>query len=87
MFRSANLKLYRKFLILAILLGGLFIAASTHKVSASAAICCTTCDINLDTCQTGCFNGNGPSFDKCMILCDNAWSSCFSGPPHCNDGC
>jgi hypothetical protein len=87
MFRYPNLKLYRKFLILAVLLGGLFIAASTHKAGASTAPCCSFCDNTYDTCTTGCDNGNGPSFDKCMLNCLNAYSHCFSGPPHCNDSC
>ncbi len=87
MSKFPSLKLYRKFLILAVLLGGLFITASTHNAGASTVACCSFCDNNYETCVTGCENGNGPSFDKCMLNCTNTYSHCFSGPPHCNDGC
>ena len=87
MFRTANLKLYRKFLILAILLGGLFFAASMPKTSAFAAICCSVCDNNFDTCTNACFGGDPRNLNKCLDHCDDAFNHCFSGPPHCIDGC
>lgn len=86
MLRSANLKLYRKFLILAVLLGGLMSISSING-RAAAAICCSACDYNYDACVTACDNVPPRDYPKCMSNCSNDFNHCYSGPPSCNINC
>ncbi len=87
MLKYFDLKLYRKFLVLAVLLVGLFVAASANKTSASLAICCSACDANYDTCVDICYNGDPRALNKCLNDCGDVWNHCYSGPPSCNINC
>jgi hypothetical protein len=86
MFRSESLKLYRKFLIMCVLLSALFVVLSANKSSVSAAaICCSVCDKHLDSCVSDCYGGDPRDFNKCMSDCGHDWDHCYGGPPPCFD--
>lgn len=87
MLKYFDLKLYRKFLILAVLLVGLFAVSSANKTSAYLAICCSACDNNYDNCVTACYNGDPRALNKCLDDCSDDFDHCYSGPPPCNINC
>lgn len=80
MFRKEILTLVRRVLLLAVLTAGLALASSgLLGNSAGAAICCSVCFSNYDTCYDNC-NGNEACEDACygtLITCHN----------HCNPDC
>lgn len=59
MLKYFNLKLYRKFLILAILCCGMFMATQNK---AAPLICCTALAVECDD-----------NYDSCVAMCDFAW--------------
>ena len=84
-----NLKLYRKFLILSILVGGLFFVSSLNKTSAaSQGPCCGLfCDANYDACESACYAGDPRKLNKCLDTCNDESLDCYIGPPACNSSC
>jgi hypothetical protein len=52
MLNILNLKIYRKFMILAVLAVGLFLAASTNQVEAETTSCCEDCYDSYIRCAT-----------------------------------
>ncbi len=52
MFKFPSLKLYRKFLILAVMITSLFILSSTRRVAADS--CCDDCIAALPICHVNC---------------------------------
>jgi hypothetical protein len=89
MLRSENMKLYRKLLILAVLLGGLFIMPSLGKVSAAATFCCSECDIPHGECVADCYanqSGSLPQLQQCLHVCHTLYYFCMQGDV-CDPGC
>jgi hypothetical protein len=78
-------KLFRKYLVLAVLLGGLGLALSSNKNSAYAAICCSACDANYENCIPTCAFGDRDFEIACLLACEATYNHCYSGPPACND--
>ncbi len=79
MFKFPNLKLYRKFLILAVLLGGLFIAAQSSHISAIP--CCSACEEFYINCDYTCFvtTKNEAQYQACLHAdCDPFYNSCMN---------
>ncbi len=64
MLKYFDLKLYRKFLILAVLLGGVFALSSVNKTSAMP--CCSECDQNYNACVEACYNPNPGKWQQCI---------------------
>ncbi len=86
MFKFPNLKLYRKFLILAVLLGGLcFTLTAGRKASAECGFpyqpCCVDCQIAHTACQNDCYYyfPPGEKRNQCIIDCLDYWhAECFT---------
>jgi hypothetical protein len=75
MFRTANLKLYRKFIILAILLTCLYTIPASNKVEASA--CCDTCESFYDSCTFYCLNNvKEDNIPSCLTTCEGDYQAC-----------
>jgi hypothetical protein len=82
MLKYFDLKLYRKFLILAILCCGMFMA----KQNKAAAIpCCSdifeACDNNYNSCVAMCdyaWQGNPVKHALCVGFCEDDWNECRS---------
>jgi len=85
MFKFANLKLFRKFLILGVLSAGLFMTSSLNPANASTTFCCSECDAAQIECVAECNAAYGgspvkvhacvhsqcnPLFYFCMQQCD-----------------
>lgn len=87
MLKYFDSKLYRKFLILAVLIGGLIVVSSINGTRAAAAICCSACDYNYDNCVTACYNGDPRQFYHCLADCSDYFDHCYAGPPSCNINC
>ena len=80
MVRIETQRLLRRFLILVVLMTGLFLAASdVTQNKAGAAICCDQCFLNYDNCVDGC--GGNPT---CEQGCYNTLVSCYR---FCNPNC
>ncbi len=75
MFRFPNLKLHRKFLILAVMLTSLFILSSTRRVAADS--CCDDCIAALPACHTACLELPEP-FERiqCVHGCISEFYAC-----------
>jgi hypothetical protein len=83
MFKTTNLKLYRKFLILAVMIGGLFMVASINRVSAIP--CCSDCEDARDSCVAACYNPNPGKWNQCVQEeCNPPYFACLS---HCDISC
>jgi len=84
MLKTINLKLYRKFLILAVMIGGLFMVTSINRVSAIP--CCSDCQAAYDGCVEACYNPNPGKWQQCINEECNipAYLNCFH---HCDMGC
>lgn len=81
--KIVNLKLLRKFLILAVLTGGLFMVASSNQISAEG--CCSDCEIANDACVAACYNPNPDKWKQCIHAeCHGPYWYCLS---HCDMGC
>jgi hypothetical protein len=78
MFRSSYLKLYRKFLILAVLLGGLFIAASVSPQHTNANFCCMFCPTSYSVCLSSCeaIADSPVKYAQCLTECDYDYEYC-----------
>jgi hypothetical protein len=75
MVRFSNLKLYRKFLILAVMLASLFILPSTNRVGATP--CCDYCQILYESCIRNCENGPPESYESCAFYgCEVDYFQC-----------
>jgi hypothetical protein len=83
MLKTTNLKLYRKFLILAILLGGLSLASHS---SAAPPPCCSSCLDTYTACVTTCNNGQIKDWmiPACEAACYDTYDWCEN---HCNPVC
>jgi len=86
MFRFPDLKLYRKFLILAILIGSCLALSSNQQVAAGSA-CCDACLATYNSCVEYCNRGPVPPFQvpACLQACDNNYTACTvpCAPPVC----
>lgn len=83
MLKTTNLKLYRKFLILAIMVGGLFMITSINRVGAIP--CCSDCEEAWDACVAACYNPNPGKWNQCVQEeCTGPYFSCLS---HCDISC
>lgn len=86
MFKLTNLKLYRKFLILAILIGSCLALSSNERVAAGSP-CCDACLAAYDACVYDCNRGVIPPFQvpACLQACDNNYTACTvpCAPPVC----
>jgi hypothetical protein len=80
MFRFPNLKLYRKFLILAVMLTGIFILSSTRHVAAET--CCEDCIATLQSCHAYCLSGEVAPGDRVHCV-----QGCFADFAVCSDLC
>ncbi len=82
-------KLFRKFLILAVLLGGLFVAASINPTKASNTFCCSECDIPHMECIADCYAQypNDPTQrQQCIQVCNHLHYLCMRWDD-CDPGC
>ena len=76
MSKFPNLKLYRKFLILAVLLAGLFISSSSAN-RAGATLCCDYCQILYVSCMNTCANGLPENYESCIVyICEENYIYC-----------
>jgi len=83
MFKFENLKLYRKFLILVVMIGGLFMVTSINRVSAQP--CCSECEEAYNWCVDACYNPNPGKWKECIHAeCHGPYFYCLS---HCDMGC
>jgi len=84
MLKFANLRLYRKFLILAVLLGGVFAVTSINKVGAMP--CCQACEDNYNACVDACYSPNPQKMQECVDRDCNIpfYLNCFH---HCDPFC
>ncbi len=79
MFRTTRMKLYRRFLILAVLLTGLYALPVSNNVAANA--CCDACDLAYDNCVFYCEN---LVKEPCVATCESDYLACGNlcpGPP------
>jgi len=88
-----NLKLFRKFLILAVLLGSLFATFSFNR-AAAAYPCCgplhAACDSTYYSCVGFCdfqFQYNPPRHAQCVGYCEDNWFECYADAEICDHGC
>lgn len=86
MFKFLNLKLYRKFFILAVMLSAVFVLSSTRHVSANG--CCDLCWFNYNSCNNYCYGlPSDPATEDCLYNCavnyDNCSFACGHGVPIC----
>lgn len=78
MFKVANLKLYRKALILALMLGCLSFISYGKQV---ALPCCDSCDPAYDLCENNCYLYVKPeNWPACLAVCENHYNNCVG---HC----
>ncbi len=87
-----DLKLYRKFLILAVLLGSLFVNFSVNR--ASAVPCCgplwEACDNAYLSCLDYCdyhYQQNPARHAQCVGICEDEYLQCYVDAEPCNHGC
>jgi hypothetical protein len=90
MLKYLDPKLYRKFLILAVLLGGLFMVSFTNPAKASTTFCCSECDVPHMECIADC-NAQYPSDPAArwyciQHICNPAFYWCMQGDD-CDPGC
>ncbi len=79
MFRILDLKLYRKFLILASMLGCLSFISYGKQI---ALPCCDSCDLVYDVCENNCYVHYKPENQPaCLTICENNFNYCVG---HCN---
>ncbi len=79
MLRSVNLKIYRKFLILAVLSGSVFLFSSAFRTAALP--CCAprwaVCMNTYNLCVLGCATLDRPQHDICVENCEAALLNCY----------
>lgn len=92
MLRTNKLRLLSRFLILAVLLGGVVLVGTDEKRTASAATaeCCYTCEAKFRKCQLTnstayCSSTLNYCFNHC-IQCEYEGGSSCNGPEDCIDG-
>lgn len=87
MFNFPTMKLYRKFLILAVLIGGTMVVSSGGSVGAMS--CCDVCLAAYEDCIEIC---NGPMtppprYLSCALACESDYNACGTAcnppPPGC----
>lgn len=94
MFASCNLKIYRKFLILFLLVASLSLTInSTQTTSASqmctdyTGCCCTFCPILIEACEEDCYFNNPPNSSElywCLEACNqNEYLCAITCSPFC----
>lgn len=78
------LKVYRKFLILFVMLGCLYVVGQGNKVA--AVPCCSQCDGVYFACQDYCESDQIKDWMRpaCHANCDNNYNNCMS---NCNMNC
>jgi hypothetical protein len=78
-----NMKLFRKLLVLAVLLTGVFILSSGNKTSART--CCDTCETAYTVCQMNCHDLTKPEgYAACVIWnCDPEYNNCSNNCSFC----
>jgi hypothetical protein len=76
MSKFPNLKLYRKFLILSVLLTGLFISSYVNPVRAT--FCCDYCQILYESCMTSCESRLPEDYESCIGTCEVDYLNCGS---------
>jgi hypothetical protein len=92
MFKLPGLKLYRKFLILAVLSGSL-LAFSSFNQAATLPYCCPLwhhCDEVAEGCFLECAYIYPPTttrYQQCITACENANFQCYIDAEPCNHDC
>ncbi len=85
MLRVFNLKLYRKFLVLAVLLSGLYAVSSVNR--AATAGCCEDCQPAYLGCIYACHSSNPDNPGKAQqcveTVCDPARFACITSCALC----
>lgn len=78
MLRTNKLRLLSRFLILAVLLGGVMLVGTDEKrtASASTAECCSTCEAKFRKCQ----------LTNSQAYCSSTLNYCFNHCIQCDDG-
>jgi hypothetical protein len=86
MFKTINVKLYRRFFILAILLGGLSMVSFSNASNAAMLPCCNSCEDTQTACLTVCNNGQIKDWmiPACEDECNTHYDNCSH---HCNMSC
>jgi hypothetical protein len=91
MLKPANVKMYRKLMILAVLSGSLFAFSSLNTISAIP--CCSpryaACDVAHDSCVANCnmYLGIPAKYAQCVDLCDKGLLACQANAEPCDHGC
>ncbi len=82
-----NLKLYRKFLVIGVMLAGLYLVSSTRQVAASA--CCDACLATYDSCIDNCYMlyDVDPLLGQCLLTCGNNYEPCSRACGHGTPAC
>lgn len=77
MLKFANLKLYRKFLILAVMVGSLFVLSSNRHVRAEDP-CCEACNATAVSCVEFCYSDQIKPWmvAGCLSDCEAARVAC-----------
>jgi hypothetical protein len=81
MFKFSNLKLYRKFLILAVMAAGICLVSSTRPVAAS--VCCDNCMTAYNSCIDNCYaQETDPGLGQCLVGCGTTYDVCSRACGH-----
>lgn len=92
MFSIKMREIYKRFLILGLLLMCLFVFGFSDKIeTAHAAVCMQDCDkyheICDDNCQSLCATGSRDTdCNSCVISCAIEWNSCLTNSIYCTNG-
>lgn len=91
MFKFTGLKLYRKFMILAVLSGSLLAFTSLNQ-AATQPFCCPlwhACDDAVYGCYVNCnfLISNPPRYQQCTNQCDADNFQCYLDAEPCNHEC
>ena len=89
MLKFANLKIYRKLLILMILAGSLLAVSSSGRTAAMP--CCNDhCEVAYDSCTTFCnvhYQNNPGRMAQCLEQCDDDYNACLIAQEPCDHFC
>ena len=77
MFTPSAKKVWRRLLVLTVLIASLIVLSLNQD--ARATTCCSTCDANLQHCFDNC-HGVPSCNDRCLLT----WDGCYET---CDDGC
>ncbi len=87
-----SVKIYRKFLILAVLSGSLFVFSSVNRAGAADPCCgprLDACDNAYSTCVINChvYIGIPPKYAECTSACELVHLNCYMAAEPCNPTC